>query len=146
MTLRNRKFLRKITPYANLRRNRRSYDFQESPMQGQDFQHDRSLVNEIPLQVEDPIQEDISTSPLPCTDDPVPEETYAKDKAVDNIHEFQEPGSNPRRSTRVRQAPERLNIRSFNGQSYDDDTAKKSVAISLTSCWPVGGGGINDIR
>ena len=56
----------------------------------------------------------------------------------------QEDSETPRRSTRERHEPARLVIKSFKGKTYDD-MASKSVALSLTSCWPRGGGGINDV-
>ena len=128
MTLRNRKFLRKISPLMGSK-------------------HLRQQVG-IPYERETEVEHQAQDPPISVEDDNLPNLILEPDCDVHdrppNTSVDEDNSPIVRRSTRERREPDRLVVKSFKGQTYDD-TANKSVALSLTSCWPRGGGGINDV-
>ena len=111
MTLRNRKFLKKIVPYSHTER------CDKLP-----WQSEKSDI------VIDPVKDDSSVTSPPhiqseeseTTEERLPEQPAETDDSRVETPASQE-SFEPRRSTRVRAEPERLNIRSFGGQSYEID-------------------------
>ena len=118
LTTRNRKFLKKITPYSS----------------------DTQVYTPTPVVVPDPV-------PVPARSDIlVPElqqpAVELEDLPVVPTHADQDTVvQQPRRSIRVRQAPNRLNIETTKGQSYETEvmnTASMSVSIPTlpsTQAW-----------
>ena len=137
LTLRNRKFLKKIFPYGQ------NYDFQgprDIPVierSTDSFDNPRNSVDDEKHGQENKDGYDESPLVIPTEDiQPIANEDQV-------VHKDQE----LRRSSRIRKEPDRLNIESWSGKSYEqhvDMTAPHSVANhpSLHHDVPGGGGGI----
>ena len=133
MTLRNRKFLRKISPFMNTKASKPNYAVVDPTVPTDKAQgNDSRPGNDPPLQVDNDISREVS----------LPENPGGTE--IDLVPDLEEHGPTLRRSTRECRAPDRLNIHSFHGQSYDE-TSTNSVASNLTSWWTGGGGGITEI-
>ena len=128
LTTRNRKFLRQITPYCSSP-SQPPHSVAVSPEQVLDKEPLASL--ETPVIVESPLQPVIPT---------VPDEVVSEEPAEQGVL----PQTELRRSTRTSKVPDRLQIESFKGQSYEPgpSTASQSVAYNLHPVRPGGGEGI----
>ena len=126
LTTRNRKFLKKIEPYCS--------DlpmYTSSPMSTPDPQ--QYSPNKLSLDSSDR-DDELSGSELPTV---APEAVNNRTTVPTQPDQLQDNAEVPvRRSSRVRQAPDRLNIENTRGQSYKSDvmnTACVSVSASNTS-------------
>ena len=119
LTARNRKFLRKITPYCSTPPIHTSIPIPATP------EDSEGTLSQLPQ----PTQDHVPQQPAVEI-----ESTGVEPALPDNVDDTAE--GQPRRSSRVRHAPDRLNIESTRGQSYLSEvktTACKSVSVSTTS-------------
>ena len=135
LTLRNRKFLRKITPYQ-LTKHFKS-DLPVPPTQTQEPPQPLppppvQIPDEPPTPVTIPNTEPLET---PAETPPAPPPSPAPTPPSP------QPPIEPRRSSRVKKETDRLVDRmTFSGKSYE--TSASSIAHNLCHCRPMGGGGI----
>ena len=137
MTMRNRKFLKKITPYSMTKHFKSSVPATRPPVPDVDVPH---LVP-VP-DVSTPVP-DVST---PIPEVPTPDPTPTPVPVLDDTTQSQ-----PRRSSRVRQAPDRLADKmSWGTKSYDNNAALKTDPSSISDMghfhlwYPGGGGGFTE--
>ena len=135
LTLRNRKFLRKITPYQ-LTKHFKS----DLPVPTTQTQEPPQPLPPPPVQIPD---EPPTPVTIPNTEPP---ETLAETPPAPPLSPAPTPLSpqppiEPRRSSRVKKETDRLVDRmTFSGKSYE--TSASSIAHNLCHCRPTGGGGI----
>ena len=111
LTVRNRKFLKKIMPYAS----------DHSLGRGT-----QTIIDEFPSKS---IAVDNSLEEQPMSQ----ESTLSEDDLNEPTIDLEEPQEQPlRRSSRIRQSPQRLNIKSTKGQSYLCSSRPTSQSVSPT--------------
>ena len=111
LTVRNRKFLKKIMPYAS----------DHSLGRGT-----QTIIDEFPSKS---IAVDNSLEEQPMSQ----ESTLSEDDLNESTIDLEEPQKQPlRRSSRIRQSPQRLNIKSTKGQSYLCSSRPTSQSVSPT--------------
>ena len=140
LTLRNRKFLRKITPYQLTKHFKSSVPLTPSQESPQPTAHQPQA--EVPEEIRPPVHDpEETTTPVtgPTSEPPeTPTETPLAASPSPS------PQAEPRRSTRVKKETDRLvDKMRFGGKTYDD-TSTSSIDHSLRHCCPSGGGGITE--
>ena len=125
LTLRNRRFLKKISPYCQDTK-RPDVLIQPQPLIADDASHGQPQAQHEPVQREDrvqaePLEDHSSTTglpPAPAQDQPPPASPPLPASVQPPLGT---PDSPPvvRRSTRERVEPQRLNVESWKGKSYD---------------------------
>ena len=134
LTLRNRKFLRKITPYQLTKHFKSNSHvpptLSQEPPQSPGTGPTAAAPDEPPTSGTPPASPASPASPAPPETEIPPALNTEPTQAE------------PRRSSRVTRKTERLIDKiTFGGKSYDD-TSSSSIAHSLCHCRPTGGGGI----
>ena len=140
LTMRNRKFLRKITPYQLTKH------FPDSSL--------RPATSDPPAVSSPPPTPDTETGPVTTPDTETGPVTTQDPPSTESPELPSVPPSSPareaptppepRRSSRARREPDRLADKMrFGGKSYED-TSTSSIVTSLPHCWTSGGGGITE--
>ena len=140
LTMRNRKFLRKITPYQLTKH------FPDSSL--------RPATSDPPVVTSPPPTPDTETGPVTTPDTETGPVTTQDPPSTESPELPSVPPSSPareaptppepRRSSRTRREPDRLADKMrFGGKSYED-TSTSSIVTSLPHCWTSGGGGITE--
>ena len=119
LTTRNRKFLRKIAPYAQVKTPQFQY---AAPVPT--LRQEVGPVPDVPRQ-DSPVE----SNPVPIEDVPVPSDPVSEEVVEPPAPEFE-----ARQSTRIRKTPEKLEV-SWKGQSYEKQSAVLVQPLDCSTTW-----------
>ena len=147
MTLRNRKFLKKITPYAMTKHFKSSYTTASTP----EAQSSPPVIQSPPVTAAEP--REVVTPPSPTPPEPQPEqqpESQPQPEPEPEQAPTPSPPTSPalRRSSRASRPPDRLQpgwgTKTYAEAVFDTDPSSLAIRDHLHRSDPRGGGGINE--